>query len=294
MNSLNCIYCNYSTKNKYNYSKHLKTKKHDLSMIKNDNSCIRCKRIFKRKFNLQQHMKRKNPCKIITPQKTHKNAQKTHKNAQKTHNSTQNYECDYCDKSFTRSDTRTRHVKKYCKNKPIPNITNNITNNTINNNFHIIINNYGSENKDYLFTQEIYNKLKNVTSCEEAILLLLREKYTNENHIENWNITYPYLKNNIARLRLNGEWVDRHNMDIFIYNIKQGSKDIRIIYDRFSPDYDLMDKKDIRLEGITNEVDDLFHPLLLEDNKKQVKKISRSHTEDLYGQYKKNKLHYKI
>ena len=111
-------------------------------------TCDKCDKVFNQKSHYEAHLRRKFPClKIydqlldetnknnLTQNLTHKNAQKrtntqilTHKNAQKqTTELANNYVnsqsedlvlnilCEHCKLSFSRKDTLTRHIKKYCK-----------------------------------------------------------------------------------------------------------------------------------------------------------------------------------
>ena len=108
-----CYNCGYFTKIRTHYHRHLATKKH----IKNTN------------HNLEKGI---NDC-LHTAQITQNNAQIAKKgikmanfNAQITQNNAQmstnqKYTffstCEYCNRSFTRIDTKTRHQNKYCKAK---------------------------------------------------------------------------------------------------------------------------------------------------------------------------------
>ena len=89
---MNCIDCNYSTKNKQNFERHLKTKKHDKNANKSNLQklylCKYCQKDFKQKSNLQQHLEKKNSCKPVKiphkttqiPQNTTQKHTKSHKN----------------------------------------------------------------------------------------------------------------------------------------------------------------------------------------------------------------------
>ncbi len=88
-------------------------------MVKHE--CPTCKHDFKKKSNLDNHLKKKNTCKQENIQITHENAQLTHETTQLQQNKlnvtipTKNENiCNYCEKSFTRKDILTRHIKHYC------------------------------------------------------------------------------------------------------------------------------------------------------------------------------------
>ncbi len=91
-------------------------------MVKHE--CSTCNRDFQRKSTLDNHLKKKNACKpLIEPP-----AQITLNNAQITLQNPQNHQnnldvqmptindniCNYCEKSFTRKDILTRHIKQHC------------------------------------------------------------------------------------------------------------------------------------------------------------------------------------
>ena len=108
-----CVYCDYSTKIRTHYQRHLSTKKH----IKNSN-LENEKGINKSLYTAQITQK---PAEI--PKKSIKshnfNAQNRTNNAQMSTNQkyTFSYTCEYCNKTFTRIDTKTRHINKFCKAK---------------------------------------------------------------------------------------------------------------------------------------------------------------------------------
>ena len=162
-------------------------------------NCCRCGYKTYQKQDFKRHLLRKNICKPklidideITfyqnyvddfPQVASKikvTAQKRTNNAQKRTNNIKIHKCDYCGNIFTRKDTVTRHINKYCKVKKqldedklkdkqiielkkeikqVKSITNNINNGTINNNVINIV---------QLGKEDIINKL---TDQEKRIIL---------------------------------------------------------------------------------------------------------------------------
>jgi hypothetical protein len=103
-----CSICDYITIRKYDYNKHLKTKKH---LEKHNNFCVESGE---------------------TPNFPHKSSQiltndnfSPHNNTQShtiPHNPTQNpdnvqnlHKCKYCCRTFARIDSLNRHIEKYCK-----------------------------------------------------------------------------------------------------------------------------------------------------------------------------------
>lgn len=62
-----CKLCNYITKNKTDFNKHLNTKKCKLNSSKKF-KCDKCNAIFRDNYNLQKHMNKKNPCSLNNTQ----------------------------------------------------------------------------------------------------------------------------------------------------------------------------------------------------------------------------------
>ena len=99
-----CEPCNFFSKYKNDYTRHIKTKKH----------LIKCK-----DFGLENE---------ILPKFTHKTTEFHTKTGDFTHKTTQfhtktdttdkkKFSCKFCDKKFTRKDAVKRHITKYCKKK---------------------------------------------------------------------------------------------------------------------------------------------------------------------------------
>tara|TARA_Y200000002_G_scaffold372162_1_gene369641 strand:- start:143 stop:1021 length:879 start_codon:yes stop_codon:yes gene_type:complete len=99
-----CEVCNFSTNLKANYLRHLNTKKHKKN-VKN----------YEEELEKSSNLTHKNTQKHTNiPFLTHKNTQKhtkTHKNVEKSE-----HICEFCNKSFSRLDSLTRHINKnFCK-----------------------------------------------------------------------------------------------------------------------------------------------------------------------------------
>ena len=99
-----CEPCNFFSKYKNDYTRHIKTKKH----------LIKCK-----DCGLENR---------ILPIFTHKTTEFHTKTGDFTHKTTQfhtkpkttnkkKFNCKFCDKIFTRKDALKRHITKYCKKK---------------------------------------------------------------------------------------------------------------------------------------------------------------------------------
>ena len=186
-----CYACLFSSNQKNDYNRHLKTNKH----IKNVS-----------KIEANKVMSQKDPKKS---QKEPKKSQKEPKKSQKD----PVFLCSFCDANFSSYANKRRHELHRCKENTsiITNkikllekekkklekqiermldktctINNNTTNNTNNNtNNIIVVNNYGKENTDYLTAEKIAQLLNRpYDSIQELIKLL----HFNVDHPENHNV----------------------------------------------------------------------------------------------------------
>ena len=230
MVNYNCDICDYITKRQYNYNKHLKTKKH-LTNEKNyeeENN----------KILLQNHKIPQNT--TFSPHNTTKN--KDHKNKKL-------FNCEYCNKDYSRIDSMNRHIEKNCKKKQeldkmenenskiiekqnkfikfqtkqiskllekngkqINNTQNNNSHNTINNTIHI--NNYGEENLEML-TDEF--KEKCVTRPFYAILEIIKKIHFNDDYPENKNMRLVNKRDNKIQVLDDGKWKYRYKDEAVKY-----------------------------------------------------------------------------
>ena len=88
-----CDNCNYNTIIKTHYTKHLNTKKHFNKIDKLDGKLLKMM------------------------EKTEKDCEKTEKDCEKTYSKNKNkIKCKYCNKTFTRQNNLTIHIKNSCKN----------------------------------------------------------------------------------------------------------------------------------------------------------------------------------
>ena len=106
MKEQTCIFCNFTTKLKSNFTRHLKTKKHAI----NEENYY--------KENEKEYFSPQNTTKYHTnnthiPQNTTKYHKIPHKNVEISKN--KKFECEFCNKLFSRIDSLNRHIQKYCK-----------------------------------------------------------------------------------------------------------------------------------------------------------------------------------
>ena len=164
-------------------------------------------------------------------------------------NNTKKYICEFCNKGYTRIDSLNRHKNNYCKEKKnisnqiellmkkmiymdekINNLTNenkelknqiknnkpNVNRGTINNaqnqlNNNVIINNFGSENIDYI-TDKIFYKLLNTPI--NAIPKLLELKHFHPKQPENHNVKITNLHDKYAKIYKDKKWLTKNKKEV--------------------------------------------------------------------------------
>ena len=107
MENLKCHFCNYVPKTKYNYFRHLKSKKHLINSGELDLESYLESEMFE-----NEHKMNKNEHKC--PKVEHKMNTNEHKMNTNEHNT---HFCEYCFKTFKSKPSLVRHVKKFCKVK---------------------------------------------------------------------------------------------------------------------------------------------------------------------------------
>jgi hypothetical protein len=186
MVSYNCECCLFCSKQKNDYNRHLKTKKH--------------------MYNVETFV-----IPMVSNKNDHKMTTNDHEMTTNDHEMTTNdlnYSCNFCDSSFSTKPHKRRHELHFCKenisikDKQIKTLekekkklekeigklidkVGNVTNNTNNTNNIIVVNNYGKENTDYLTIDKIKKLLdRPYDSVQELIKML----HFNTEHPENHNI----------------------------------------------------------------------------------------------------------
>ena len=211
-----CRCCNYNAKQKCNYEKHLKTKKH----LESTQS--------QQKVNIESTKSQPN---VLNP-----------------------FNCKYCDTNFTTKQSMYRHIKYSCKkNKDedlrelvrllneqnkikekqmenmqkqidkltnklqIQNVYNTSNNNTINYNIKLL--NYNQTDYSHLTEQDY---IKCIKDCNYCVKSLIEKVHFNEDKPENKNIYISNIKNKYIMLYKNNKWqlVNRKNQidDLYDYN----------------------------------------------------------------------------
>jgi hypothetical protein len=224
-----CEICNFSSKQKNDLNRHLKTKKH----LNNE-----------KKYEEENNKKLLQNYKI--PQNTSFFPHNTSKNTNHTYK--EKIKCEYCYKEYSRIDNLNRHIEKFCKKKQeldkmenennelheiiksqskkiskiekklekngkqINNTQNNNSHNTINNTIHI--NNYGEENLEML-TDEF--KEKCVTRPFYAILEIIKKIHFNDDYPENKNMRLVNKRDNKIQVLDDGKWKYRYKDEAVKY-----------------------------------------------------------------------------
>ena len=239
----NCNICNYITKRHYDYNKHLKTKKH---LINEENYVEENIKIKSSHLKIPQNtsFSPHNPSQI--PYHTNKEL----------------YECEYCNKEFSRIDNLNRHIEKSCKKKKeldkmenenskiiekqnkiiesqskkisklieknakqINNTQNNNNSTNIINNIHI--NNYGEENLEML-TDEF--KERCITRPFYAIIDIIRKIHFNDDYPENKNMRIVNKRDNKIQVLTDGKWQYRYKDEAVKYAFDDSNEKLEQFY----------------------------------------------------------------
>ena len=210
-----CESCNYSTKYKADYKKHLKTKKHALNI---------------QGYSIENEVLGAKTQK--DPAMTQKDPAKTQKDPVKS----QEFFCDYCDKLFSSFAHMRRHEIHRCKENPniidkileaknkkiksfekaesdwnkekrmlytkISELISKVGDTNIQNN--IIINNYGEEDMSHI-TDKIKSELLKMPYG--AIPKLIESVHFNDEKPENKNILMPNKKENMLKVYHGDKWI---------------------------------------------------------------------------------------
>ena len=187
--------------------------------------------------------------------------------------------CKYCGSEFTSINNMYRHQKYRCKEKDpvrddirasvsiapvihihnhqtITNITNNVTNITNNN---IMINNYGTENTEYLTNDKIKEILCNGGRCmDDAISGYVKAVHFDEDYPENHNIAITNKKVIHGYKYVNGSWetVLAHNLTQSVYNEARSA-----IIRGCSADEDMLERMNLPIR-VQNEIKNFLDDLL--------------------------------
>lgn len=116
-------------------------------------------------------------------------------------------------------------LEKQIKNNSKPNLNKGVINNAkqqINNN-NVTINNFGSENIDYI-TAKVFYKLLNTPY--NAIPKLIELKHFNPKHPENHNVKITNIHDKYAKIYKDKKWIIQHKTDVLETMIDNGFADL--------------------------------------------------------------------
>ncbi len=243
MVNYNCQRCGYTTINKTMFKRHLLRKNICSPELKEINRC--------------DLLKINNFDKLA---KNYQDVNKCKPNVNLTVNPNLHI-CAHCEKTFTTRQGRHKHMKYYCKKKKedldkniiikelresneelrvsnqelkkmIEKLVNskiNINQGTINNAYgdnntmnNIQINNYGSENIDYI-TDKVFKKL--LTKPMSAITRLIELKHFHPEHPENHNVKITNIHDKYAKIYQDRKWLIKHKKDVVEDLVENGYAD---------------------------------------------------------------------
>lgn len=191
-------------------------------------------------------------------------------------------QCKYCKRIFSRTDSLNRHIKTKCKfkdenkylllekqNKELTKIVEDLIkkvskleknnnkktnkNNHNNNSFNTVknnkieINNYGSENIDYI-TEKVFKRLLNTPLS--AIPKLIELKHFHPEHPENHNIKITNIHDKFAKIYKDKKWLVKHKKDVIQELVENGYADFEEFKDlnedqlaeKIKEKYEIMEK----------------------------------------------------
>ena len=214
MKTFNCDHCNFSSNLKSDLNRHLKTKKHIKNIRKVSSDYV--KNMYFSSKTLQNP-----PKSMYFPSKTLQNGDQ--------------FNCDYCDKVFSRKDNLTRHLQGRCKlknvdykdlfydmkkqleeeksefKKHIEILLKKVGNTTINNTQNIQLNNYGNENLSHI-TESLKTQL--IKKPYGMISKLIEHVHFNESHPENKNIALTNKSDNKIKIFTGNKWIYKNKTEI--------------------------------------------------------------------------------
>jgi hypothetical protein len=215
MEDYKCKKCNTIFTAKSSLERHM-NKKNKCDMV-TDYKCKKCNKYFKQKNNLIQHQEKDFCVSIIN---INNNLPSINNDMRNILNS----ECTIDEKAElvkTLNDNldivRIKNIininipletkiSLFVNAKKTVTTINNTNSNNITNNNHILINNFGNENVDYITNKALTRLIKNNYS-EELLLKISDEIYLNEKHPENQTIKIDNLNNKFCKVKEKNKWI---------------------------------------------------------------------------------------
>ena len=241
-----CFTCNYSTKRKPDFNRHLNTKKH---ILNNKNCGIMCANIEKmdskglKKDSKNEQKGLKRTQKGLKIKKSTSTPELLLKSDKKRHIETKSLICEYCGIELKTQPILMRHIRKYCKVKKSENPENNLINefkkvmnehkkekeklydyiemliekkgDTINienqTNNQIILNNFGSEDISHI-SDKFMQKLLVIPYV--SVQKLIEKVHFSNKKPENKNIALTNKKEKMIKIYKNNKWKYKNRDEI--------------------------------------------------------------------------------
>jgi hypothetical protein len=237
-----CEFCNYTTKKKYNFDKHLLSNKHRTMESKSKVSPGKSK--VSPDFSKENEIKTNYSCKYCGQQYKHKQSVTKHIKYSCTQNKTEdltelvrllNLQLEHKDKQI---ETQSKQIEKLmCKLE-----INNYTQITNNNTFNVNLLNYKNTDTSHLTDLDYRKCIKNPLSC---VLNLIEKVHFNPEKPENMNIYIPSLKDKYIMMYQDNKWmcenreelntIYRHKEELIEYWIHENKDDeIQKFFNRYS------------------------------------------------------------
>jgi hypothetical protein len=210
MNHFTCIYCNYETDIKSNYTKHLKTVKHikkqelfkknsrktyGNSGITHEFSCKYCGKPFKHMQSMYHHIKY--TCK--------KNKDEDLKELVRLMNLQIGQQQCQLEKKDEQLERQSKQIEKLMEKLKVPNVTNNIIQN---NNIQLL--SYKDTDMSHLTDKDYINSIKQVTFCVKD---MIEKIHFNPTKPENMNIYISNMKDKYLMVYEEGNWNLKNKVD---------------------------------------------------------------------------------
>jgi hypothetical protein len=210
MPNYSCDICNFKTKLKTDYNRHITTRKHLDNTIESGNPSYTYE-----VMNTNEH-------KVNTSVNTNEHTVNTNEHKMNT-NSKNSIWCEFCGKTFKSKPSMKRHIKNYCKKADnidyeklylksekekeqlydkISQLIDKVGDTNIQNN--IIVNSYGQEDLSHI-TDSMKTELLQIPFG--AIPKMIEYVHYDENKPENYNIVMPNKKDNKLLVLKNNKWI---------------------------------------------------------------------------------------
>ena len=215
MNNYKCNNCNNIFVSKQSLEKHI-NKKIKCDTV-TDYKCNKCNKYFKQKKNLLQHQE-KDSCiqieviTIETPSMTNDMRNiltcdcTIDEKAELIKTLNDNLDIVRIKNIININIPLETKISLFVNAKKTVTTINNTNSNNITNNNHILINNFGNENVDYITNKALTRLIKNNYS-EELLLKISDEIYLNEKHPENQTIKIDNLNNKFCKVKEKNKWI---------------------------------------------------------------------------------------